>query len=211
LSTKVQSSRFKIQGSNKKDSQLATHNPRLIFILGGARSGKSAYALKLAESIPGEKVYLATAQALDEEMRERIKRHKKERGNNWTTIEEPINVVDVIKKNETPPLNPSFSKWGQGGISGKYNVILLDCLTLWISNLMHRKTGVRRSIDKFVSTCKRSKANIIIVSNEVGLGIVPENHLAREFRDIVGYTNQRIAEVSDEVYFMTAGIPMRVR
>ena len=174
---------------------------RLIFILGGARSGKSVYALKLAESIVGERLYLATAEVLDEEMAKRIKKHKKERGNNWTTIEEPINVADVISRDK------------------KHDVILLDCLTLWISNLIHEESGVRsqesevidKTINQFASACKNSKINIIVVSNEVGLGIVPDNPLARQFRDIAGYANQKIAEAADEVYFVTAGIPMRMK
>jgi adenosylcobinamide kinase/adenosylcobinamide-phosphate guanylyltransferase len=175
--------------------------------------------LKLAESIAGKRLYLATAEALDDEMAKRIKNHKKERGNNWTTIEEPIKSAEVVKKNK------------------KYDVILLDCLTLWISNLMHasapqsspqkgeeakevpstlRGEGqgegkIEKEIAMLISACKRSKANIIIVSNEVGLGIVPGNPLARQFRDIAGYANQKIAQAVDEMYFVTAGIPMRVK
>jgi len=176
---------------------------RFIFILGGARSGKSGFALKLAESIKGKRLYIATAEVLDKEMEERIKKHKKDRGNNWTTIEEPLKIADVIKKNK------------------KYGVILLDCLTLWISNLMHKEArnkgqGARgkrtkQAITELISACKDLKASIIIVSNEVGLGIVPDNPLARQFRDIAGLANQRIAETADEVYFMVSGIPMRVK
>jgi len=196
---------------------------KLIFILGGARSGKSAYALKLAESTPGKRLYLATAEALDDEMAARIKKHKKERVNTWTTIEEPIRVADVIRKNNPP--SPPFAKGGQGGLSGKkYNVILLDCLTLWISNLMHTanrssplagegKGGGRitKEIHSLISACKNSQANIVIVSNEVGLGIVPDNPLARQFRDIAGYANQKIAQAADEMYFVAAGIPVKVK
>jgi len=191
---KSQKSEVRSQKSDKKHS-------RLVFVLGGARSGKSVYALKLAESIVGERLYLATAEVLDEEMAKRIKKHKKERGNNWTTIEEPINVADVISRDK------------------KHDVILLDCLTLWISNLIHEESGVRsqesevidKTINQFASACKNSKINIIVVSNEVGLGIVPDNPLARQFRDIAGYANQKIAEAADEVYFVTAGIPMRMK
>jgi len=176
-------------------------NSKLIFILGGARSGKSAYALKLAESIPVKRLYLATAEALDGEMAKRIKKHRKDRGNNWTTIEEPIRIVDVIAKDK------------------KHAVILLDCLTLWVSNIIHKKSGVRsqkseviyKTVNQFISACKKAKANIIVVSNEVGLGIVPDNPLAREFRDIAGYANQKIAEAADEVYFVTVGIPVKIK
>lgn len=187
-------------------SPLPTQRSKLFLILGGARSGKSAFALHLAESIPGKKAYLATGEPIDEEMFTRIKRHKKERGNKWATIEEPVNIANVIRTNK------------------EYAVILLDCLTLWLSNLMHTSGcpsplvgegngggAFEEEINSLISTCKRSKANIIIVSNEVGLGIVPENHLARRFRDIAGYTNQRIAEVANEVYFVAAGIAMRMK
>lgn len=174
---------------------------KLIFILGGARSGKSAYALKLAEAMASKKLYLATAQALDKEMAEKIKKHKKQRGNNWTTIEEPIKLADVIRGDK------------------KHDVILLDCLTLWVSNLMSKESGVRsqkseviyKNINQLISTCKKSKANIVVVSNEVGLGIVPDNPLARKFRDIAGIANQKMAEAADEVYFVAAGMPMRMK
>jgi adenosylcobinamide kinase/adenosylcobinamide-phosphate guanylyltransferase len=198
------------QGSGRKDLSPKPQTPSLIFILGGARSGKSVYALKLAESLSGKKLFLATGEPFDDEMTERIKKHKKGRGNNWTTIEEPINVADVIKENR------------------KYDVILLDCLTLWISNIIHKKSEVRglppnasiggqkleviyKNINQLVSACKQSKATIIIVSNEVGLGIVPDNPLARQFRDIAGYANQKIAVVADEVFFVAAGIGMRMK
>ncbi len=179
-------------------STCRTPNSKLIFILGGARSGKSAYALKLAESMKGRKLYLATAEALDSEMAERIKQHKKDRGDGWTTIEEPIKIAEVIAKNK------------------KYDVLLLDCLTLWVSNLMHTsfKSEIRNQkseIPRFISACKNSKANIIVVSNEVGMGIVPDNPLARKFRDIAGYANQKMAEAADEVYFVAAGIAMRMK
>ncbi|MBI3398409.1 MAG: bifunctional adenosylcobinamide kinase/adenosylcobinamide-phosphate guanylyltransferase [Deltaproteobacteria bacterium] len=167
----------------------------MFFILGGARSGKSAYALKLAESITGKRLYLATAEALDKEMAERIKKHKKERSNRWETKEEPIKVAEAIAQDK------------------KHNVILLDCLTLWISNLMHNSAirNPQSAISKLVSASKNSKANIIVVSNEVGLGIVPDNPLARRFRDIAGYANQKMAEAADEVYFVVSRIGMRMK
>ena len=174
---------------------------RLIFILGGARSGKSAYALKLAESMAGKRLYIATAQALDKEMGEKIKKHKRERGSNWVTIEEPIHVADVVRGDK------------------KHDVILLDCITIWLSNLItnsaskieNQKSKIENYINSLVSACKKTKANIIVVSNEVGLGIVPDNPLARQFRDISGYANQRIAEAADEVYFVVSGIGVKVK
>lgn len=204
--------------ANKENSEPRTPNSELVFITGGARSGKSSFALKLAESITppptsprkggrikvgGKRLYIATAEALDNEMAKRIKKHKKERGNNLDTIEEPIKIADVIKKNKG------------------YDVILLDCLTLWISNLMHKEArgkeqGARgrrtlQKITDLISACKKAKASTIIVSNEVGLGIVPDNPLARQFRDIAGFANQEIADAADEVYFMVSGIPMRIK
>lgn len=176
-------------------------NTKLIFVTGGARSGKSAFALKLAESIHGKRLYLATAEALDNEMLKRIKQHKKERGNNWKTIESPIKITEVIKKNTG------------------YDVILLDCLTVWISNMMHTANrpsgkgagGITKGIHSLISACKNSKANIIVVSNEVGLGIVPDNPLARRFRDIAGISNQKMAEAADKVYFVVSGMEMRLK
>ncbi|MBI3753746.1 MAG: bifunctional adenosylcobinamide kinase/adenosylcobinamide-phosphate guanylyltransferase [Deltaproteobacteria bacterium] len=196
-----QKSKVKSQKLNAKDSELRTPNSKLIFILGGARSGKSAYALKLAESIAGERLYLATAEALDKEMAERIKKHKKERGNNWTTIEEPMRIADVIAKDK------------------KHAVILLDCLTLWLSNLItnyelritNLDSQIAKQIASLISACKKTKANIIVVSNEVGLGIVPDNPLARRFRDIAGIANQKMAEAADEVYFVVSRIGMRIK
>lgn len=189
--------------ANKENSEPQMPKSELIFILGGARSGKSGFALKLAESIKGKRLYIATAEALDYEMAKRIKKHKKERGNNWSTIEEPINISDVIKKNKG------------------CDVILLDCLTLWVSNLMHREArskgqGARggrtlQKITDLISACKKAKASIIIVSNEVGLGIVPDNPLARQFRDIAGFANQKIADAAGEVYFMVSGIPLKIK
>lgn len=189
--------------ANKENSEPQMPKSELIFILGGARSGKSGFALKLAESIKGKRLYIATAEALDYEMAKRIKKHKKERGNNWSTIEEPINISDVIKKNKG------------------CDVILLDCLTLWVSNLMHREArskgqGARggrtlQKITDLISACKKAKVSIIIVSNEVGLGIVPDNPLARQFRDIAGFANQKIADAAGEVYFMVSGIPLKIK
>ena len=215
MSIKRQKAKGERRKANKENSEPQTPNSELIFILGGARSGKSSFALKLAESIKGKRLYIATAEALDDEMAKRIKKHKKERGDNWNTIEEPIKIVEVIKKNN-PPL-PPFTKGGKGG----FNVILLDCLTLWISNLMHREArskgqGARggrtlQKITDLISACKKAKASIIIVSNEVGLGIVPDNPLARQFRDIAGFANQKIADAAGEVYFMVSGIPLKIK
>ncbi|MBI5198482.1 MAG: bifunctional adenosylcobinamide kinase/adenosylcobinamide-phosphate guanylyltransferase [Nitrospirae bacterium] len=172
---------------------------KIIFIIGGARSGKSDFALEEASGISGKKAYIATAEALDEEMRERIEEHKKKRGEDWDTYEEPLKISEVIKK-----------------IGGKYEVIILDCLTLWLSNLMQDNCNSDREIENLIDTLEGSKlqapnTELFIVSNEVGMGIVPENEIARRFRDMAGILNQKVAEISDEVYLIAAGIPVKIK
>lgn len=196
---------------------------KIIFILGGARSGKSTYALKEASKFSGKKMYIATAEALDEEMKERIEKHKRERGKDWDAYEEPFKIADIIKK-----------------IEGKYSVIVIDCLTLWLSNVMHAGLNIETEIEHLISSLAtiHSSTNqpyfnktmkiipphppllkggrgdyqvIYIVSNEVGTGIVPENEMSRRFRDMAGLLNQKIAEVADEVYMVVAGIPVKIK
>jgi adenosylcobinamide kinase / adenosylcobinamide-phosphate guanylyltransferase len=169
---------------------------KLVFITGGARSGKSSFALRETSKIPGAKAYIATAEASDEEMRERIENHKKQRAKDWDTFEEPIKVADVIQK-----------------IKAKYNLVIIDCLTLWLSNIMQGNADVMDEIEKLVHTlCAASPlSHVYIVSNEVGMGIVPDNELARRFRDMAGLLNQRVAEFADEVYLMVGGIPLKVK
>ena len=189
---------------------------KLIFVTGGARSGKSAFALEMANSttppIPlftkeGErggvnrKCYFATAQALDSEMEERIARHKSERGPDWDCIEEPLRVAERIEETR-----------------GRYDVILFDCLTLWVSNIMHQApnselptSNLHQALDALISACKTSGSTVIVVSNEVGLGIVPDNQLARQFRDMAGTANQLFAKAADEAYFVVSGIPMKIK
>jgi adenosylcobinamide kinase / adenosylcobinamide-phosphate guanylyltransferase len=170
---------------------------KITFITGGARSGKSAFAEKVAASIDGKRAYLATAQALDAEMVSRIEHHRKRRGNAWDTFEEPLAVGELLNK-----------------LSGRYNVILLDCLTLWLSNVMAHTDGddeVFRQAGLLVEAVKNVKGTCIIVSNEVGLGIVPDNPLARRFRDLAGFVNQQMAQASDEAYLLTSGIPMKIK
>lgn len=168
---------------------------KTFFIIGGARSGKSAFALKLADGMEGTKTYIATAQAYDAEMQERIRNHKDERGQEWHTFEEPLEVAATIKKTES-------------------GVALLDCVTLWLTNLMGAELKDSEIISKaagLASVCRQSEANIVIVSNEVGQGIVPDNPLARRFRDLSGKVNQILAECADEVYFVAAGIPIKMK
>jgi adenosylcobinamide kinase/adenosylcobinamide-phosphate guanylyltransferase len=168
---------------------------KIIFITGGVRSGKSSFALKEAEKFKGKKAYIATAQALDEEMEQRIEKHKLSRGREWTTFEEPIKIAELIKK-----------------IDGEYDIILLDCLTLWLSNAIHKDLELESEVKKIIDALNELKhSTIYIVSNEVGMGIVPENKLARKFRDMAGILNQKIAEISDEVYVLVAGIPLQIK
>lgn len=170
---------------------------KIYFITGGARSGKSSFAEKLAAGIPGKRAYLATAQALDPEMAARIEQHRKNRDNSWDTYEEPLAVAELVSK-----------------LNGKYQAVLLDCLTLWLSNVMARAGedgAVLSRSEELVSALKAFKGSCIVVSNEVGLGIVPDNPLARRFRDLAGVINQRMAQAADEAYFLAAGIPVRIK
>lgn len=170
----------------------------VILILGGARSGKSRYAQEVAETLEGKKLFVATAQALDGEMAERIENHKKRRGGLWETREEPVEIVQVISE-----------------MQSEYSVILVDCLTLWVSNLLMAhgddREGIENRIQSLIGRLPNMETTILLVSNEVGLGIVPENRLARSFRDLAGMLNQGVARVSDRVVFMVAGIPVVVK
>jgi adenosylcobinamide kinase/adenosylcobinamide-phosphate guanylyltransferase len=186
---------------------------KIVFVIGGARSGKSTFAFTEASKISGRKAYIATAEALDEEMKQRIEQHKRQRGEDWNTYEEPLKIADVIKK-----------------IEGGYSAIVVDCLTLWLSNLMHAGLNITNVINDLIkvldsvnvgATLAITQNNvgagaspaptIYIVSNEVGMGIVPDNELARRFRDMAGLLNQKIAEVANEVYVIIVGIPIRVK
>ena len=167
---------------------------KCILILGGSRSGKSTYAESLAERHEGPHIYIATAEATDPEMAARINEHRKRRGPFWNTLESPLNLISSIKQNST-------SK----------NIILVDCLTIWISNLMMASYSVIDESENLAKLMSQIEGTIIFVSNEVGQGIVPDNPLARTFRDYSGNLNQLIAEVADEVYLVTAGIPINIK
>ena len=167
----------------------------LIFLLGGARSGKSAFALEEASRIPGKKAFVATAQAFDEEMELRIEKHKTERGIDWVTFEEPLHITNSIS-----------------GIDGSFKAVIVDCLTLWTSNMMHSEMNFSREVDRLVETLSSYRpAPIFIISNEVGLGLVPDTPLGRAYRDNLGLLNRKIAAISTTVYFMTAGIPLKIK
>jgi adenosylcobinamide kinase/adenosylcobinamide-phosphate guanylyltransferase len=170
---------------------------KIYFITGGARSGKSAHAEQLARSFGGRRAYIATAQALDAEMAARIAKHRKDRGDAWDTYEEPLAVAELL-----------------GKLSLRYEVVLLDCLTLWLSNVMAHSDGdgaVLSRSDELVKAIREFGGSLIVVSNEVGLGIVPDNPLARKFRDLAGMLNQKVARTADEVYFTAAGIPVKIK
>jgi len=163
-------------------------------ILGGARSGKSAHALSLAESGGARRVFIATAEALDGEMADRITRHQTDRGVGWTTIEEPLDLVDAM------------SKAGRSG-----DVCLVDCLTLWLSNMMHHDLDIEHETARLCSAITDHPQPIILVSNEVGLGLVPETPLGRRFRDAQGRLNQDLARICGTVQFIAAGLPITLK
>lgn len=177
---------------------------KIVFITGGARSGKSRFALERANSINGKKVYIATAEPLDEEMRERINMHQEERGGEWLTIEEPLKISGLLRE-----------------LKGECDVLLLDCLTLWLSNLMgaHKEDSLRGEVEEFIKALRDFRdlsrdlqpSALFIVSNEVGMGIVPENEVARRFRDLAGLLNQKVAGIADEVYLLVSGIPVKIK
>lgn len=168
----------------------------ITFITGGTRSGKSSFALRKASLFTGRKAYIATAEALDAEMSERIEAHRAQRGGDWDTYEEPLRITDVLTR-----------------ATGSYGAILVDCLTLWLSNVMHRSPSPEEEIAALVAALSRAdeRSDIYIVSNEVGMGIVPENELARRFRDAAGALNMKIAEVAHEVYIVVSGLPLRLK
>ncbi len=171
---------------------------RLTLILGGARSGKSDYARKLAQERGGSDVlFIATAQAGDEEMRTRIENHRAERPREWQVIESPRRVAS-----ELAGCHPS--------------VALLDCVTLWVSNvLLAEKHNVERTmmleVDQVLAWHRSTETELIVVSNEVGMGVVPDNELGRAYRDLLGAVNRRLAAAADEVYFVVAGLPTQVK
>jgi len=177
---------------------------KVTFVIGGARSGKSSFVLKEVSNIKGARAYIATAEALDDEMADRIDKHKEDRGQEWDTYEEPLHVAALLSD-----------------IKDKYNTIVIDCLTLWLSNILtgiqSTDTGVKalEAMQDFIhdlnGLTSLKDLNLYIVSNEVGTGIVPENDLAREFRDLAGTMNQRIAALADEVNLVIAGIPVKIK
>lgn len=164
------------------------------FFLGGARSGKSALSQALAERQTGALVYLATGQAFDAEMTDRIARHRADRGPRWRTVDCPVDLPQLIARE---------------AITGQ--VVLVDCLTLWVSNLLLADADTSAAAAALVAAVRGAASPVILVSNEVGLGIVPDNALARRFRDDAGRLHQAVAAAADTVFFVAAGLSLRMK
>ena len=165
-----------------------------VLVLGGARSGKSVFAERLAADTGLSRHYVATGRAWDEEMRERIARHRTDRGEGWQTHEEPVDLVGRLE-----------------ALDDATSVILVDCLTLWVTNLMMEELDMAQEFARLAAFVPRVRAKLVLVSNEVGLGIVPENRIAREFRDHAGRLHQAIAQSAGQVYFVAAGLPLKMK
>lgn len=170
---------------------------RVILVTGGGRSGKSRYALERAMTYE-KRVFVATAEPSDDEMRERIARHKQERGDSFVTVEAPIDLAPALEREATKDID----------------VALVDCLTVWTGNLMHFRHITDTNtpqVEALIAFLNQPPCDIILVTNEVGMGIIPENAMSRKFRDIAGRLNQTIAELADEVVLVVSGIPVRIK
>lgn len=177
---------------------------RFILITGGARSGKSSYALDVCENIGEKRLFIATCPNIDSEMTARVIRHQKEReGRGWKTVESPMALDTVFQENV-----------------GSFDVILLDCVTLWVNNVLFAYEKEQKDLSDYIikeqvktwlRAAKMTKATIVCVTNEVGLGIVPDNPLARKYRDLVGTVNQTIGKMADEVVLVSCGIPLYLK
>lgn len=166
----------------------------MCFILGGARSGKSRVAQELAEGHAGRLCFIATAEAFDAEMTARIARHQADRGPRWRCVEAPLALTDALVAN-----------------ADGHGAILVDCLTVWLGNLMHHGHDIDAAANELVHRCRVLSVPLVLVSNEIGQGIVPDNPMARAFRDHAGRMHQQIAAAADEVLFVTAGLVQRLK
>lgn len=167
----------------------------IIFVLGGARSGKSRFAEERTRAFPAEEyVYIATAECRDQEMESRIALHRERRGTDWRTIEAPFRLSEALV---------STSRNGRA--------ILVDCLTLWLTNHLLAEADLETEYERLASSLAKTEGPVVLVSNEVGLSIVPENALARRFRDEAGRLNQKIAAIASEAWFVAAGLPLRLK
>ena len=165
--------------------------PRMTLVLGGARSGKSAYAEGLIEACPGPWLYLATAQAFDDEMIDRIAQHRARRAGTWHTQDVPLALPEALVEATGP--------------------VLVDCLTLWLTNLILAEADLDQATERLLAACAGTPGPLVLVGNEVGLGIVPDNALARRFRDAAGRLHQRLAAEADRVVLTVAGLPLIVK
>ena len=163
-------------------------------ILGGARSGKSGFGERLVLESGLAPVYVATGRIFDAEMGDRIAKHRQQRGDAWTTVEEPVDLEDVLDREARPD-----------------RAVLVDCLTLWITNLMMADADIAARSALLCGALSRAKGPVVLVSNEVGMGIVPENRMARDFRDHAGRLHQQIAAIAAQVYFVAAGLPLKMK
>lgn len=169
--------------------------PTLTLVTGGARSGKSAWTLHAASALPGRRVFIATAEARDEEMRLRILKHRGERGSGWGTEESPLEIVDSLSR-----------------LRQTHDVLILDCLTLWVSNLIEGNRDVPAAFQQLRAELEQPcSSRVFLVTNEVGWGIVPENALARRFRDLAGHLNQEMAALAQRVVLVVSGIPVVIK
>lgn len=165
-----------------------------LLVLGGARSGKSRYAQARCEAIGGRLIYIATGQAGDDEMADRIARHRADRGPCWETVEAPTDLAAAIE-----------------AASRRADAVLVDCLTLWLSNLMLGGHDLARARAMLAQAVRDARVPLVLIANEVGLGIVPDNALARRFRDEAGWINQQIAAIADEVVLVAAGLSLPLK
>jgi adenosylcobinamide kinase / adenosylcobinamide-phosphate guanylyltransferase len=181
-----------------KETVPITDGFRLALVLGGTRSGKSRYGLSLAARFPEPRLFVATCEPGDPEMCARIENHQEERGPEWQTRETPLDLAGTL-----------------GAVQGGYGVILIDCLTMWLSNLMLRegenKAGIQAGCEAFLQALAGTRTPTILISNEVGWGIVPDNPLAREYRDWAGMLHQKVARLADLVVLAVAGIPLVIK
>jgi adenosylcobinamide kinase / adenosylcobinamide-phosphate guanylyltransferase len=176
---------------------------KILLVTGGCRSGKSAYAQQMAETLPPARLYLATSPVTDEEMQRRVQEHQAaRRGRNWHTVEEQVDLVSVFRRNT------------------EHNVLLVDCVTLWVNNLMYHadrqeqritEADIAEQCGHMLDAARSLRGTVIFVTNEVGMGVVPDNAQARQYRDLVGRANQIIAAAAERVTFMSCGIPLLLK
>ena len=169
-------------------------SPGAVLVLGGARSGKSAFAERLVAETGLSRHYIATGRAFDDEMRARIAKHRDDRGNGWETHEEPLALAARI-----------------ADVAREDRAVLVDCLTLWVTNLMLEERDMAAEFAGLAEAIEAAPGRLVFVSNEVGLGIVPDNRMAREFRDHAGRLHQKVAALVPEVYFIAAGLPLKMK